>query len=107
MNQTTPFTPSISQPAGELPIPVFYSPAMVADSQSFSPSAGKPALAVQSWQMLGLPLQFRAPQPLSAEQFGVAHDPEFVADILACRSRKGFGTRSRVCSVPRKVGSLP
>ena len=25
--------------AGELPIPIFYSPAMVADSESFSPSA--------------------------------------------------------------------
>ena len=62
MNETSPSTaPSISQPAGELPIPVFYSPAMVADSQSFSPSAGKPALAVKSWQFLGLPLAVSRP----------------------------------------------
>ena len=73
-----------------MPIPVFYSPAMVANSESFSPSAGKPALAVESWQFLGLPLEFHAPQPLSAEQFGVAHDPDFVADVLSCRRDQRF-----------------
>ena len=75
---------------------------MVADGQSFSPSAGKPALAVESWQFLGLPLQFRAPQPLSAEQFGVAHDPEFVADVLSCRRNNGFGNKS-----PAVAAALP
>ena len=103
MNETIqPIRTSISQPAGELPIPVFYSPAMVADSRSFSPSAGKPALAVKSWQFLGLPLQFRTPQPLSAEQFGVAHDPEFVADVLSRRRNNGFGNKS-----PAVAASLP
>lgn len=29
-------------------IPVFYNPRMVADAQSFSPSAGKPAKVVES-----------------------------------------------------------
>ena len=94
-NDPPPAQSDFADPAGELPIPVFYSPAMVADSESFSPSAGKPALAVESWQFLGLPLQFHTPQPLSAEQFGVAHDPEFVADVLSCRSANGFGNRRR------------
>ena len=103
MNETIqPIRTSISQPAGELPIPVFYSPAMVADSRSFSPSAGKPALAVKSWQFLGLPLQFYTPKPLSAEQFGVAHDPEFVADVLSRRRDNGFGNKS-----PAVAASLP
>ena len=88
--------------AGEMPIPVFYSPAMVANSESFSPSAGKPALAVESWQFLGLPLEFHTPQPLSAEQFGVAHDPDFVADVLSCRSANGFGNKS-----PAVAAALP
>jgi len=88
--------------AGEMPIPVFYSPAMVADGQSFSPSAGKPALAVKSWQLLGLPLEFHVPQPLSAEQFGAAHDPAFVADVLACRRNNGVGNKS-----PAVAAALP
>ena len=109
MNETIqPIRTPISQPVGEMPIPVFYSPAMVANSQSFSPSAGKPALAVKSWQLLGLPLQFRAPKPLSAEQFGVAHDPEFVADILSGRRRNGFGNCSTAvaASLPLTSGAM-
>ncbi len=49
-------------------IPVFYTPAMVADSGSYSPSAAKPAEAVASWQRLGLPLNIVAPQPVTARQ---------------------------------------
>ena len=111
MNDTNNTNPGIPQQgrqrpaqnsACEMPIPVFYSPAMVANSESFSPSAGKPALAVESWQFLGLPLEFRAPQPLSAEQFGVAHDPDFVADVLSCRRTNGFSNKS-----PAVAAALP
>jgi acetoin utilization deacetylase AcuC-like enzyme len=111
MNNTNNTAPGIphqgrqrpaQNPAGEMPIPVFYSPAMLANSESFSPSAGKPALAVESWQFLGLPLELHTPQPLSAEQFGVAHDPDFVADVLSCRSANGFGNKS-----PAVAAALP
>lgn len=98
MNRKQPANPT----ATERPIPVFYSPAMVADSESFSPSAGKPALVVNSWQFLGLPLRFLAPQPLTAEQLGIAHDPDFVADILSCRRSNGFGNKS-----PAVADALP
>jgi hypothetical protein len=103
MNTTKPATcqPG-AQFTSELPIPVFFNPAMVADSQSSSPSAGKPVLAVRSWQSLGLPLQIRDPQPLSMEQFSVAHDPQFVADVLNCRRGNGFGNR-----LPAVAASLP
>lgn len=83
-------------------IPVFFSPAMVADAGSYSPSASKPAAAVASWQALGLPLAIRAPAPVAAEQFGVAHDLGFVADILAGRRRNGFGNAS-----PGVAAALP
>lgn len=33
-----------------MPITVFYTPRMVADSQGYSPSARKPEQVVQSWQ---------------------------------------------------------
>ena len=75
-------------------IPVFFAKAMVANSESYSPSAGKPGLALHSWQMLGLPLEILAPQPVAPEAFGIAHDPEFVANILACRQNNGFGNKS-------------
>lgn len=83
-------------------IPVFFSPAMVADAGSFSPSAGKPGAAVASWQALGLPLAIRAPAPVLPEQFGVAHDPRFVADVLACRHNNGFSNKS-----PAVAAALP
>lgn len=108
MNDTKPATrqQGTQRPArnaaGEMPIPVFYSPAMVAETGSFSPSAGKPALVVASWQFLGLPLQFHAPQPLRAEQIGIAHDPDFVADVLGCRRTNGFGDKS-----PAVAAALP
>ena len=108
MNLTKPSTQQMDtlcpaqNSAGEMPIPVFYSPAMVANSESFSPSAGKPALAVESWQCLGLPLEFHTPHPISVEQCGVAHDPDFVADVLSCRRANGFGNTS-----PAVAAALP
>jgi acetoin utilization deacetylase AcuC-like enzyme len=108
MNDTKPATrqQGTQRPArnaaGEMLIPVFYSPAMVAETGSFSPSAGKPALVVASWKFLGLPLQFHAPQPLRAEQLGIAHDPDFVADVLSCRRANGFCNTS-----PTVAAALP
>lgn len=89
-------------------IPVFYSPAMVADSGSYSPSAAKPAQAVASWQRLDLPLTIVAPQLLTAEQFSIAHEPAFVADILAGRCNNGFGNRSLAvaASLPLTSGAM-
>lgn len=75
---------------------------MVADSESFSPSAGKPALVIELWQRLGLPLQMHTLLPISAEQFSVAHDSAFVADILGGRQTNGFGNRS-----PAVAAALP
>jgi len=89
-------------------IPVVYSPAMVADSGSYSPSAAKPVQAVASWQRLGLPLTIVAPQPLSAEQFCTAHDATFVADVLSGRRNNGFGNRSLAVatSLPLTSGAM-
>lgn len=64
---------------------------MVADSDSFSPSAAKPAKVVESWQQIGLPIELRPVQPVTAEELSLAHDPDMVRDILACRMENGFG----------------
>ena len=42
-------------------IPVFYTHKLVANTDSYSPSAGKPAIAVESWQALGIPIDILEP----------------------------------------------
>lgn len=100
--QQNPTQRNAESAAIEQPIPVFYSPKMVADAASFSPSAGKPALVVESWKALGVPIELRVPQPVSVEQFSLAHDPKFVADVLHGRRENGFGNR-----LPAVAATLP
>jgi acetoin utilization deacetylase AcuC-like enzyme len=83
-------------------LPVFYRPEMVARSESYSPSAEKPRRVVDDWLALGLPVELFAPEPVSEAELGLAHDPDFVREVLACRRDNGFGNRS-----PEVAASLP
>lgn len=83
-------------------IPVFYRPEMVAQANSFSPSASKPALAVESWQALGIPLSIENFEPVTRPQIKLAHSPEFVDVLLDCQISNGFGNKS-----PEVAASLP
>ena len=83
-------------------IPVFYSPKLVAINYSVSPSAGKPELAVKSWQALGIPLDIREPIPATVDELSLAHDRTFVEKVLACRTNNGFGNK-----LPSSADSLP
>jgi acetoin utilization deacetylase AcuC-like enzyme len=67
---------------------------MVAESQSFSPSAAKPAAVVASWRELGIPMSLIEPTPVTRDELVRAHDVTFVDDILAGRLRNGFGNTS-------------
>lgn len=89
-------------------IPVFFSPHMVADSHSFSPSAGKPTAVVSSWQALGLPLDIREPEPVTVDQLKLAHDESFVDGVLSCEEYNGFGNRSAevAASLPYTSGAM-
>jgi acetoin utilization deacetylase AcuC-like enzyme len=89
-------------------LPVFYTPRMVADSGSFSPSASKPAQVVESWRALGIPLEVLLPKPVSAEQLCLAHDKEFVHGVLAGRIPNGFGNHSTAvaASLPYTTGAM-
>ena len=75
------------------PVPVFYTPKMVADSRSASPSAAKPAKVVESWRKQ-FPIEVIEPEQPRVEWLYAAHDREFVDDVLACRIDNGFGNRS-------------
>ena len=83
-------------------LPLFYDRRMVARSESFSPSAQKPAQVVASWRRLGVPLDERAVTPVTVDELARAHDREFVEDVLACRRANGFGN-----SLPAVARSLP
>ena len=89
-------------------MPVFYSPLMVAQTESFSPSSGKPAEAVESWRQLGIPLNVIAPEPVTQEDIARAHLPEFVDAVLSCRVANGFGNFSAEVanSLPYTSGSM-
>ena len=81
---------------------VFYSDLLVADSESFSPSAHKPREVVASWQTLDVALEIVAPSPVTADDIALAHDRTLVDDVLAGRRDNGFGNRS-----PAVAASLP
>lgn len=72
---------------------VFYDERMVADAQSFSPSARKPAEVVASWRKRFPVLDVVAPAPVAAEDFFLAHDPAYVRGVLSLRFANGFGNR--------------
>jgi acetoin utilization deacetylase AcuC-like enzyme len=75
---------------------------MVADSASYSPSAAKPTMVVESWFRRGLPIELHAPTPVTIEQLALAHDAAHVRAILSGRAANGFGNRS-----PEVAASLP
>jgi hypothetical protein len=87
---------------------VFYSPRQsVAQNASFSPSAGKPERVVEQWRRR-CPIDVVEPEPVTVQELCLAHDAEFVRDVLACRQRNGFGNLSRAVadSLPYTTGSL-
>lgn len=83
-------------------IPVFYSPKLVAKTNSYSPSAGKPILVVESWQALGISIDIIKPTPATVDELCYAHGRTYVEKVLACRTDNGFGNR-----LPEVSASLP
>jgi len=75
-------------------LPVYFTPRMVAESGSFSPSAAKPAQVVAAWRERGLPIEILEPTPVTIDQLARAHDRAHVEAILACRAPNGFGNTS-------------
>lgn len=89
-------------------IPVFFMPEMVADSKSFSPSAGKPGLVVEAWKDYGLPIEVVPFQPCSVDDIARAHHPAFVEMVLNGTISNGFGNRDAIVarSLPYTSGSM-
>lgn len=89
-------------------INVFFSPLMQAESASYSPSAGKPAQVIESWQKLGIEMEVCAPAPVTRAQLLLAHSADFVDGVLEGRRSNGFGNRSPevAASLPYTCGSM-
>lgn len=81
---------------------VHYSDLMVADAESYSPSAGKPRAVVSSWRRLAPGLEIVAPSAATPAQIALAHDRNYVDGVLSLRLRNGFGNR-----LPAVAASLP
>ena len=97
-----------SQPDRPRPLVVVASPEMVASSESYSPSAQKPAAVLADWQAHALPLDVRAVVPATVNELCLAHDRAFVVDVLAGRRVNGFGNRSAnvAASLPFTTGAM-
>jgi acetoin utilization deacetylase AcuC-like enzyme len=74
-------------------IPVFYSDEVIADADSFSPSAGKPRAVVDAWRAAEMPIELRSIVPVTVEELSASHDAKFVRDVLDCRTENGFQNR--------------
>ena len=89
-------------------LPVYYCNAMVAKTESFSPSPEKPQQVVMSWIAQNFPIDVIAPAPVTCEDLCRAHNPDHVDSILSCQQDNGFGNRdSKVAaSLPYTSGSM-
>jgi acetoin utilization deacetylase AcuC-like enzyme len=89
-------------------IPVFYTPLMASENDSFSPSAAKPRAAVESWLKLDIPVKVIASEPATVEDLARAHLPAFVDAVLSCRVENGFHNRSEAVakSLPYTSGAM-
>ena len=87
---------------------VFFRDEMVAETGSYSPSAGKPSAVADAMRFAQLPVTFVAPEAATFEQMSRAHDPKYVQDVLAGRITNGFGDKSESVrrSLPFTSGSL-
>ncbi len=81
---------------------------MVADADSFSPSASKPTAVVESWFKLGIPMDIFAPEPVTTQDLARAHFPAYVEAVLSCRVANGFGNQFEAVakSLPFTSGAM-
>ena len=68
-------------------LPVFFTPRMVARSESYSPSAEKPRAVVDSWLAANLPIELLDPTPATVEELSLAHNPKWIARECPLHSR--------------------
>ena len=91
---------AFNHPLGNRIMHIFYRQEMNASTLSSSPSAHKPREVMLSWLSRFDGLEIIPPKPVSAAQLSLAHDADYVADILACRAKNGFWNRDPAIAKP-------
>ncbi len=88
-------------------IPVFFTPLMVANSESYSPSSAKPSKVVESWQRQ-FAIDIHEPVPVTVEDYARAHDRAWVEAVLAGNALNGFSNKSAAiaASLPYTSGAM-
>ena len=89
-------------------IKIFYSPNMIANASDISPSMLKPMQVVDSWVSLYPNLIVEEPKPVTKDQLYLAHDSNYVDDILSCKAENGFNNRLQEVAdaLPYTSGSM-
>lgn len=91
-------------------LPVFFSPKMVADSGSYSPSAAKPKLVVEHWASAEprVPIEILTPEPVEPLDFARVHDAGYVLGVLDRKLDNGFGNRRKdvAATLPWTTGAM-
>ena len=89
-------------------ISLYYSDRLLADAQSFSPSAGKPRDVVATWQSAGLAIAINDVTPATEQDLCLAHEGSYARAVLAGKRDNGFGNRSAsvAASLPYTTGAM-
>lgn len=89
-------------------IPVVYSEQIVGEVSSFSPSAKKPKILVESWLASNEPICIVEPRKATIDELCEVHDRKYVTEVLACKQPNGFGTKDKSIaeSVQYTVGGM-
>jgi acetoin utilization deacetylase AcuC-like enzyme len=92
----------------ESAIPVFYREEILAHSDSFSPSAGKPRQVVAAWSAASLPIRIESYPQASLDALCRSHDPAYVHGVLSTKLPNGFGNRREdvARSLPWTTGAM-
>jgi acetoin utilization deacetylase AcuC-like enzyme len=89
-------------------IPVFYREEVVATSRFFAPGTFKPGACVADWIEREMAIDVLSHVPAAREQLCLAHDPAYVAGVLNCTIRNGFGGLQPdvAASLPYTTGAM-
>lgn len=75
-------------------LPIFYSPLMLGQTQSFSPSAFKPKFVMEDWEKkFSQFIQTHDVTPLIKDDLYLAHDKFYVDRIFDGTTKNGFGVK--------------
>lgn len=87
---------------------VFYREEVNAVFDSDSPSPRKPGLVVRDWLDRGLAVRVVSPEPVTREDFYLAHRKQFVNAVLGLRRDNGFFNREECVarSLPYTTGAM-